>query len=90
MDLEKEYNRVARKVLKWALMRREIPKIYINLIQDIYEGSSTSVKNMCGVTEDFNEGVGVHQGIIYSFKRKNKKRVFSAEHAVKCVLMSVL
>jgi len=26
------------------------------------EGSSTSVKSMCGVTEYFNIGVGVHQG----------------------------
>jgi len=35
--------------------------MYINLIQDIYEGSITSVKSMCGIPEDFNV-VGVHQG----------------------------
>jgi hypothetical protein len=32
IDLEKVYDRVARKALKWTLMRKEIPKIYINLI----------------------------------------------------------
>jgi len=27
----------------------------------MYKGLSTSVKSMCGVTQDFNVGVGVHQ-----------------------------
>jgi len=27
-------------------MKKEIPKIYVNVIQDMYEGSSTSVKSM--------------------------------------------
>jgi hypothetical protein len=35
-------------------MRKGIPKIYIDLIQDMYEGSRTSVKILCGITEDFN------------------------------------
>jgi hypothetical protein len=32
MDLEKVYDRMPREVLKYALMRKVIPKIYINLI----------------------------------------------------------
>ena len=47
IDLEKAYDRVPREVLKWALMRKEVPKKYINLIQDMYDSSSTSVKSMC-------------------------------------------
>jgi hypothetical protein len=39
MDLKKAYNIVLREVLKWALMRKVVPKIYINLNQDMYEGS---------------------------------------------------
>ena len=46
IDLEKAYDRVPREVLKWALMRKEVPKAYINLIQDMYDSSSTSVKSM--------------------------------------------
>jgi len=61
VDLEKGYDRVPREVMKWALMKKEVPKMYINLIQDMHEGSSTSVKSMCGVTEDFNVVVGVRQ-----------------------------
>jgi len=37
-------------------------KMYIHFIQDIYEGSSTSNGSLHGVTEDFNVGVGMHQG----------------------------
>jgi len=43
-------------------MRKGVPKMHASLIQDMYKGSSTSVKSLCGVTEYFNEGVGVHQG----------------------------
>jgi len=45
-------------------MRKEVPMVYTNLIQDMYEDFSTSVKNMFGVTKDFNVGVGVHQGSV--------------------------
>jgi hypothetical protein len=47
-------------------MRKEILKICINLIQDMYEGSSTSVKSLCAITEDFNVGFCVHQGLALS------------------------
>jgi len=35
--------------------------MYTHLIQDLYEGSSTSINSMCGVTEDLREGVGALQ-----------------------------
>jgi len=35
-------------------------KNYMNLIQYMNEDSSTGVKSMSGVTEDFNVGVGEH------------------------------
>jgi hypothetical protein len=51
---------VPREVLKWVLMRKEIPKIYMNLIQDMYEGSRASVKNLYRVKEVFKVEVSVH------------------------------
>jgi len=36
------------------------------LIQGLYEGPNTSVESMCRVTENFNVGVGVHQGSVLS------------------------
>lgn len=49
-----------RKILKWALMRKVIPKIYINVIENTYDGSCNSVKSMCGEKEDFGVRIGVH------------------------------
>jgi len=46
IDLEKAYGRVPREVLKCVLIRKKVQKMYINLIQDMYEGSNTSVKSM--------------------------------------------
>jgi hypothetical protein len=41
--------------------KRGLKNIFINLIQDIYEGLRNSVKSLCGVTEHFNVGACVHQ-----------------------------
>lgn len=35
--------------------------MYISLIQNINEGSSTSVRRNCGITENFNDRVGTYQ-----------------------------
>jgi len=42
-------------------MRKGVPKTFINLVEDTYEGSCTSVKSMCEETENFRVRVGVHQ-----------------------------
>jgi hypothetical protein len=62
IDLEKANDRISREVLKWAIMRKEVPKKYINLIQDMYEGLRSNVKSLCRATEGFNVKFGVHQG----------------------------
>jgi len=56
---------VQLKVLKWALMKKRGPK-NVYTFDPGYEGSNANVKSMRGVTEDFNVGVGVHQGLALS------------------------
>lgn len=51
--------RVLTKVLNWAFMKKEVQK-YINLIQDINEGSRTSIKILYVVIEYFHIKVSVH------------------------------
>ena len=60
IDLEKAYDRVPREILKWALMKKGLPKVYVNIIEDMYEGVSTRVRSLCGETEDFRVRVGVN------------------------------
>jgi len=42
-------------------MKKGVPKTYINVVKDMYEGSITSGKSMCEGIEDFRVRVGVHQ-----------------------------
>jgi len=37
IDLEKIYDRVPREVLKWTLMKKDLPKAYVNIIEAMYE-----------------------------------------------------
>jgi len=62
IDLEKAYERFPREVLKWILMKKGLPKAYVNIIGDMYEGENIGVKSLVGEIEDFRVGVGVHQG----------------------------
>src|ERR1041384_2879173 len=62
IDLEKAYDRVPREVLWWVLERKRVHVKYINIIKDMYEDASTSVKTPCGDTEAFPISVGLHQG----------------------------
>lgn len=44
VELEKNYDKVLREVLKWMLMRKEVLKTYINVIENMYDSSCTSVR----------------------------------------------
>ena len=62
VDLEKAFDRVPRKVIEWALRRQGVPERLIRLVMALYVNSVSKVKTSMGVSEEFNIGVGVHQG----------------------------
>ena len=66
IDLEKAYDKVPREILWWALSRKGIPWKYIDIIKDMYEGVSTSVRTSVGETEKFPITLAVHQGFALS------------------------
>ena len=62
VDLEKAYDTVLREVL-WRCMRKQnIPEGYVTLVQDMYEGAITRLKSKRGIIEQFEVGIGLHQG----------------------------
>ena len=63
VDLEKAYDTVSRELLLWRYMRkRNIPEVYIRLVQDMYQGATTNVKSKRGSSEHFEDGIELHQG----------------------------
>ena len=62
VDLEKAYDRVAREELWYCMRKSGIVEKYVQLVQDMYEGSKTVVRCAVGTTESFKVKVGMHQG----------------------------
>ena len=62
VDLEKAYDRVAREELWYCMRKSGIVEKYVQLVQDMYEGSETVVRCAVGTTENFKVKVGLHQG----------------------------
>ena len=62
MDLEKAYNSVLQEELWYCMRKSEIVEKYVQLVQDMYEGSKTVVRCAVGTTKSFKVKVGLHQG----------------------------
>ena len=62
VDLEKAYDRVPREELWYCMRKSGIVEKYVQLVQDMYEGSETAVRCAVGTTESFKVKVGLHQG----------------------------
>ena len=62
VNLEKAYDGVLQEEL-WCCMRKSgIVEKYVQLVQDMYEGSETVVRYAVETTESFKVKVGLHQG----------------------------
>ena len=46
VDLEKAYDRVPRDIIWWALRKKNVGEEYITVIQDMYDGCTTSVRTL--------------------------------------------
>ena len=66
VDLAKAFVRVPRKVLDWALMKKEIPDILVRSVVSLYEGAKTRARVDSVLSEEFVVNVGMHQGSVQS------------------------
>ena len=66
VDLEKTYDRVPQEELWYCMRKSGIMEKYVQLVQDMYEGSETVVRCAVGTTENFKTMVGLHQGSVLS------------------------
>ena len=66
VDLEKAFDRVPRKVMKWTLRKKSLPEVLVKAVMSLYEGSRTKIRVGSGFSEEFGVRVDVHQGSVLS------------------------
>ena len=66
VDLEKAFDRVPRAVLWWALRSLGVEEWAVRVIQGMYANARSKVRVNGQCSEEFNVGVGVHQGSVLS------------------------
>ena len=66
VDLEKEFDRVPRKVIWWALRKLGVEEWIVGLVQGMYANARSRVRVGEGFSKEFEVKVGVHQGSVLS------------------------
>ena len=66
VDLEEAFDRIPRKVLEWAMRKRDIQEIMVRAVMSLYEGAKTRVRVELELCEEFEVKVGVHQRSVLS------------------------
>ena len=62
MDLEKGFDRVPRKVIRWAMHKLGVEEWLIAAVMSMYTDAKTVVRTVYGNNECFEVKVGMHQG----------------------------
>ena len=64
VDLETAFDRVPRKVMEWALRKKNLPEVLVKAVMSLYEGSRTKVRIGSDLSEEFGVRAGIHQGSV--------------------------
>ena len=66
VDLEKEFDRVPREVVRWALRKLGVDEWLIHIFMALYTETCTVVRTNAGLSDSFQVNVGLHQGSVLS------------------------
>ena len=64
VDLEKAFDRIARKVVEWAMRKKDIPEALVTAVMSLYKAAKVKVGTHFSV--EFVVNVGVHHGSVLS------------------------
>ena len=62
VDLQKDFDRVLREVIHFALRRKGVPEHLVNGVKSLYKGCKTAASSDAVLSSSFSVKVGVHQG----------------------------
>jgi hypothetical protein len=60
IDLEKAYDKISRDLIWWVLNKRNVPRGYLKMIKDMYEGVVMRLRTTSGETYEFPATIGLH------------------------------
>jgi len=60
VDLEKAFDRVLTKVIRWAMHKLEVEEWLVSAVISLYTGAKTVVRTVYGNSNDFEVKVGMH------------------------------
>ena len=66
VDIEKAFDRLPRKVIEWAMRKKDLPEVIVRAVMNLYHGKKTKVRMVSELFKDFLIQVGVHQGFVLS------------------------
>ena len=66
VDMEKAFDRLPRKVMKWAMRKKGLSEVMVRAVMSLYDGANTRVRVGSAYSEEFKVKVGVHQGSVLS------------------------
>ena len=66
VDLEKAFDRVPREVIWWSMRMLGVEEWIVKMVQAMYKNARSRVRVGDTYTDEFEVGVGVHQGSVLS------------------------
>ena len=66
VDLETSFDRIPRKILEWAMRKKEIPEVLLRSLMSLYEGARTRIRVDSELSEEFEVKAGIYQGSVLS------------------------
>ena len=64
VDIENAFDRVPRKVIRWAMRKKGLPEVIVRAVMSLYQGAKTKVRVGFELSQEFLVQVGVHQGSV--------------------------
>ena len=66
VDIEKAFDRVPRKVMEWAMRKKDLPEVIVRAVISLYYGAKTKVRVGSELSQELLVQVGVDQGSVLS------------------------
>ena len=66
VDIEKAFDRISRKVMKWAMRKKGLPEVIVRAVMSLYHGAKTKVRVGSELSQEFLVQADVHQASVLS------------------------